>query len=33
METNLKLLEMKTALARLNREVFCLREVVSLDLE
>ena len=29
METNLKLLEMQTALARLNREVGSLREVVS----
>ena len=29
METNLKLLEMQTVLARLNREVFCLKEVVS----
>ena len=29
METNLKLLEMQTALARLNREVVGLREVVS----
>ena len=29
METNLKLLEMQTALARLNREVGCLHEIVS----
>ena len=29
METNLKLLEMQTVLARLNREVCCLKEVVS----
>ena len=29
METNLKLLEMKTVLARLNREVFCLKEIVG----
>ena len=29
METNFKLLEMQTALGRLNREVSCLREVVS----
>tara|TARA_B100000959_G_scaffold251439_1_gene280740 strand:- start:446 stop:772 length:327 start_codon:yes stop_codon:yes gene_type:complete len=29
METNLKLIEMQTALARLNREVFSLQEVVS----
>ena len=29
METNLKLLEMQTVLARLNREVSCLYETVS----
>ena len=29
METNLKLIEMQTALARLNREGFSLQEVVS----
>ena len=29
METNLKLLEMQTVLARLNREVSCLHETVS----
>ena len=29
METNLKLLEMQTVLARLNREVGCLHEIVS----
>ena len=29
METNLKLIEMQTALARLNREVGCLHEIVS----
>ena len=29
METNLKLLEMQTVLARLNREVSCLHEIVS----
>ena len=29
MDTNLHILEMKSALARLNREVFCLKEVVS----
>ena len=29
METNLKLIEMQTALARLNREVGCLHDIVS----
>ena len=29
METNLKLIEMQTALARLNRDVGCLHEAVS----
>ena len=29
MENNLKLIEMKTALARLNREVGCLHDIVS----
>ena len=29
MDTNLKLLEMQTSLARLNREVGCLKEIVS----
>ena len=29
MDTNLHILEMKSALARLNREVFCLKEIVG----